>query len=54
MRMLISILALAGGMVWIAVLRRRLASAEQRGDMYREIAIRLDRQLADHTERGIS
>jgi hypothetical protein len=45
--------AIVGGMaVWIVSLRQRLQAAEMRGDMYRDIAARLDRQLVDLNERG--
>ena len=41
-----------GMVVWIISLRQRLQAAEMRGDMYRDIAARLDRQIADFNERG--
>jgi hypothetical protein len=45
--------ALVGGMaVWIISLRQRLQAAEMRGDMYRDIAARLDRQLVELNDRG--
>jgi hypothetical protein len=45
--------ALVGSMVvWIVSLRQRLQAAEMRGDMYRDIAARLDRQIVDLNERG--
>ena len=45
--------AIVGGMVWwIISLRQRLQAAEMRGDMYRDIAARLDRQIADFNDRG--
>jgi hypothetical protein len=45
--------ATVGGMVvWIISLRQRLQAAEMRGDMYRDIAARLDRQIADFNDRG--
>jgi len=44
---------LAGGVAaWIISLRQRLQAAEMRGDMYRDIAARLDRQIAELSERG--
>jgi hypothetical protein len=45
--------ALAGGLaVWVVSLRQRLQAAQMRGDMYRDIAARLDRQIVDLSERG--
>jgi hypothetical protein len=45
--------ALVGGLVgWIVSLRQRLQAAEMRGDMYRDIAARLDRQIVELSERG--
>jgi len=45
--------ATVGGMVvWIISLRQRLQAAEMRGDMYRDIAARLDRQIAGFNDRG--
>ena len=45
--------AIVGGVVvWIVSLRQRLQAAEMRGDMYRDIAARLDRQIVDLNERG--
>jgi hypothetical protein len=45
--------AIVGGIViWIVSLRQRLHAAEMRGDMYRDIAARLDRQIVDLNERG--
>ena len=38
---------LLGAIVWIVDLRRRLAAAQMRGDMYRDISVRLDRQVAE-------
>ncbi len=46
------ILALAGMGIWIASLRQRLYAARMRGDMYRDIAARLDRQLVELAEQG--
>ena len=44
--------AIVGGIVvWIVSLRQRLQAAEMRGDMYRDIAARLDRQIVDLKER---
>jgi hypothetical protein len=45
--------ALVGGLVvWIISLRQQLQAAEMRGDMYRDIAARLDRQIVDLNDRG--
>jgi hypothetical protein len=40
-------LALAAAAVWIVILRRRLEAAQMRGDMYRDISVRLDRRIAE-------
>jgi hypothetical protein len=45
-------LAIAGMAVWITSLRQRLRAAQMRGDMYRDIAARLDRQLVERAEQG--
>ena len=47
MRTLFWIVALAGMALWIISLQRRLHMARMRGDMYRDIAARLDRQVVD-------
>ena len=45
--------ALVGALVVLIVsLRQRLQVAQMRGDMYRDIAARLDRQIVDLNERG--
>jgi hypothetical protein len=41
------LLALVAAAAWIVVLRRRLEAAQMRGDMYRDISVRLDRRIAD-------
>ena len=51
MRTVFSLLALAGAAAWVAVLQRRLHAARMRGDMYRDIAVRLDRQLLERSGR---
>jgi hypothetical protein len=38
--------------VWVISLRQRLQAAEMRGDMYRDIAARLDRQIVDLNGQG--
>ncbi len=48
--LLILVLLLSGTVVWIVDLRRRLRSAQMRGDMYRDISVRLDRRLADQID----
>jgi len=40
---------LLGLAAWNILLRRQLADARMRGDMYRDIAARLDRQIAGQT-----
>jgi hypothetical protein len=47
MRMLVWVAALAGMAFWIAALQRRLHAAQMRGDMYRDIAARLDRRVVE-------
>lgn len=51
MRSVFSILALVGAAAWVGVLQRRLRAAQMRGDMYRDIAVRLDRQLLEQSGR---
>jgi hypothetical protein len=36
--------------IWIAILQRRLHSAQMRGDMYRDISTRLDRRVVELTQ----
>ena len=44
--------ALMGGLAaWNIILRRQLAAARMRGDMYRDISARLDRQLTGQTAK---
>ncbi len=52
MKKFVSIVAgvLAAG--WIIVQQRRLEAAQRRGDMYRDIAVRLDRQVVELSGRG--
>ena len=47
MRMLFWFGAVVGLTAWIVALQRRLQAAQMRGDMYRDIAVRLDRQLVE-------
>jgi hypothetical protein len=54
MRMLFWVGAVAGLTTWIITLRRRLHAAQMRGDMYRDIAVRLDRQIVELHGRGIN
>lgn len=49
--LLLTILLLAA-IVWITDLRRRLQAAQMRGDMYRDIATRLDRRVAELTTQS--
>jgi hypothetical protein len=46
---LLLLLALAGAAVYALTLRRQLQAAQMRGDMYRDISARLDRQVAELT-----
>ena len=52
MRRLFWVLGIAGAAMWIVGLRRRLHAAQMRGDMYRDIAARLDRQLVELAAQG--
>ena len=52
MRTLFWIGAVAGLAAWIIALQQRLRSAQMRGDMYHDIAVRLDRQIAELQGRG--
>ncbi|HNP70889.1 MAG TPA: hypothetical protein PLO33_03640 [Kouleothrix sp.] len=52
MRNLLAILACVGAAGWIVLLQRRLRAAQMRGDMYRDIATRLDRQLSEQHAQG--
>jgi len=42
----------AGLAAWIVSLQRRLQAARMRGDMYRDISARLDRQVVELSGRG--
>jgi hypothetical protein len=44
---LILLLTTIGATVYMLLLRRQLQAARLRGDMYREISVRLDRQVAE-------
>lgn len=52
MRKLLSILASLVAVSWIILLQRRLQTARMRGDMYRDIAVRLDRQVTELNRQG--
>ena len=52
MRRLFWALGSAGVAMWIVALQRRLRAAQMRGDMYRDIAARLDRQLVELAAQG--
>ena len=54
MRMLVWIGTIAGLTAWVIALRQRLSAAQMRGDMYRDIAVRLDRQVVDLQGQGDS
>jgi hypothetical protein len=47
MRTLAWATVVAGLVLWVVQLQRRLRAAEMRGDMYRDIAARLDRRVAE-------
>lgn len=44
---LILFLTTVGATIYLLLLRRQLQAARLRGDMYREISARLDRQVAE-------
>ena len=46
------IAVIAGLAAWIVSLQRRLQAARMRGDMYRDISVRLDRQVVELSGRG--
>jgi hypothetical protein len=52
MRRLFWAAVIAGMAGWIMSLRQRLRAAQMHGAMYRDIAARLDRQIAALSERG--
>ena len=52
MRRLFWAVVVAGAAGWIIGLRQRLQAAQLRGDMYRDIAARLDRQIVELSQRG--
>jgi hypothetical protein len=52
MRTLFAAGLVAGMVVWIFVLQRRLQAERMRGDMYRDIAGRLDRKIVELSGRG--
>jgi hypothetical protein len=45
--MLLLLVLLAGAVIWIMDLQRRLQAAQIRGDMYRDISARLDKRVAE-------
>ena len=52
MRTLFAAGLVAGMIAWIIVLQRRLQAERMRGDMYREIAARLDRRIVELGGKG--
>jgi hypothetical protein len=40
---------LAGACIYVMTLRRQLQAEQMRGNMYRDISVRLDRRVADLT-----
>jgi hypothetical protein len=46
MRTLFWVGVVVGLALWVAALQQRLRAAQQRGDMYRDAAVRLDRMVA--------
>jgi hypothetical protein len=51
MRTLFLVALVAGVAVWIGTLQRRLHAARLRGNMYRDVAARLDRQIVEMNAR---
>ncbi len=47
MRMLFWVAVVVGLAAWIVSLQRRLQAAQMRGDMYRDIAARLDQRVVE-------
>jgi len=52
MRTIFSVAVAIGLAAWIVALQRRLRAAQMRGDMYRDIAARLDRQVVELNPQG--
>jgi hypothetical protein len=50
--MLLRIALVIGMAVWIISLQRRLHAATMRGDMYRDISVRLDQRVVELSGRG--
>lgn len=50
MQRLIWIVTALGGLGYLVFLQRELAAARLRGDMYRDIAARLDRRVVELSE----
>jgi hypothetical protein len=43
---------IVGGLaLWVAILYRRLEAARLRGDMYRDVAARLDRRIVEQSNQ---
>lgn len=53
MSSLLRIAVLAGIAFWIVNLQRSLRAAQLRGDMYRDIAARLDRRVAELSQGSV-
>jgi hypothetical protein len=49
---LIALLGAGALLAYAAVLRRQLLAAQMRGDMYRDIAVRLDQKVAELSAGG--
>ena len=52
MRTPLAVSMILGMVAWILVLQRRLRAARMRGDMYRDIAARLDQRVVELSGRG--
>jgi hypothetical protein len=52
MRTLFAAGVVAGIVAWIFMIQRRLRAERMRGDMYRDIAARLERQVGELSGRG--
>lgn len=52
MRRIFSVAVIVGIVTWSIAQQRRLQAARMRGDMYRDVAARLDRQVVELRGQG--
>ena len=52
MRRIFSVAVIVGIVTWSIAQQRRLQAARMRGDMYRDVATRLDRQVVELRGQG--